>query len=118
MKYSEFGFDKYIRFNNEFIFNGIVFNHIPLIKRLNFRELIALKMIVGDLSDRHREVLDFPNPAIYPHYFHSFQNPYIEGAIGITNILRILTVQMNWRFTNNYEGINPRRIGVGLRIEF
>jgi hypothetical protein len=118
MHYSEFGFDKYIRFNNEFIFNGILFNHIPLIKHLNFRELIALKMIVGDLSDRHREVLDFPNPSEFPNYLHPFQNPYIEGAIGITNILRIFTVQMNWRFTNNYEEISPRSVSAGLRIEF
>jgi len=118
MQFFEFGFDRYIRMNNELIFNGILFNHIPLIQRLNFREILALKVVVGDLSDRHREVLDFPNPAIYPHYLRQLRGPYIEGAIGIANILRIFTVQLNWRFTNNYEGIIPQRLGFGVRIDF
>jgi len=118
MQFFEFGLDRYIRFNNEVIFNGILFNHIPLIQRFNFRELLTLKVVVGDLSDRHREVLDFPNPAIFPHFLRPLQNPYIEGGIGITNILRILTVQLNWRFTNHYEGIVPQRLNLGIRVDF
>ena len=118
MHYAEFGFDRFISFNNEFLFNGIVFNHIPLVNRLNLRELVALKMIVGNVSDRHREVLDFPNPSLHPHHLHPFQNPYIEASVGISNILRVLTVQMNWRFTNHYEGIVPRRMSAGVRIDF
>jgi len=118
MHSAEFAFDRFVSFNNELIFNGIVFNHIPLINRLNLRELLAFKMIVGDLSDRHRTVLDFPNPSAFPHYLHPFQNPYIEGAIGINNILRVLTVQLNWRFTNIYDGIIPGRMSAGFRVDF
>lgn len=118
MKYMEFGYDKYVQLNNEFIFNGILFNHIPLIKHLNLRELVQLKVVFGGLSDRHRELLDFPDSTLYPHYLRKLQNPYIEGGIGITNVFRIFTVQLNYRFTNVYDGITPWRISTGLRFGF
>ena len=118
MRYFEFGLDKYIQINNEFIFNGLIFNHIPLIKHLNFRELVALKVIVGDLSDRHREVLDFPNRNEYPSYLRKMKNPYVEGSIGMTNLFRIFTVQLNWRFTNIYEDISPWKVSAGFRLGF
>ncbi|NDV47528.1 carboxypeptidase-like regulatory domain-containing protein [Paludibacter sp. 221] len=115
MEFLEFAFDKYISINNEFIFNGLLFNNIPLIKHLNLRELIAIKVAVGDLSDRHKDILDFPQ---IPHYMKKMQHPYVEGTIGITNLLRVFTIQLNWRFTNLYEGIQPWRVGVGLRLAF
>lgn len=118
MKYMEFASDKYIHLYNEFIFNGILFNHIPLIKHLNLREMVSVKMAFGSLSDKHRQVLDFPDPALYPHYARKMQNPYIEASVGITNILRIFTVQLNWRFTNIYEGITPWKVSLGLRMGF
>ncbi len=118
MKYMEFASDKYINIYNEFVFNGILFNHIPLIKRLNLREMIAVRASFGSLSDRHREVLDYPDPAQYPLYLRQMKYPYVEASIGITNILRIITVQLNWRFTNLSEGQQPWGISAGLRFGF
>lgn len=118
IRYVEYATDKFINVYNEFIFNGIFFNYIPLIKHLNLREMVAVKTSFSKLSDKHHEVLDFPDPAIFPHYVRKMQGPYIEGSIGITNLLRFFTVQFNWRFTNTYEGVVPWSINAGLRIGF
>ncbi|MDL2290256.1 DUF5686 family protein [Paludibacteraceae bacterium OttesenSCG-928-F17] len=112
--YFEFAADKYVRFYNELVFNGIVFNYIPLIKHLNLREFIALKGAVGGINKKkHEEILDIPDM-----YVHDMKNPYLEGSIGITNILRIFRIQFNYRFTNHHPGLKPWSITFGLRFGF
>lgn len=112
--YLEFAADKYIRFFNEIEFNGVLFNHIPLIKHLNLREFILLKGAVGGLDkDKHASVLDIPDL-----YAHDMKNPYLEGSIGITNILKIFRIQFNYRFTNQHSDIKPWSITMGLRFGF
>lgn len=112
MKYLEFASDKYLHLYNEFVFNGILFNYIPLIKHLNLREIITLKTAFGSLSEKHRALMD------YPDFMHSLGQPYLEAGIGVTNLLRIFSVQATWRITNNYENISPWGISIGLRLGF
>ncbi len=118
MKYLEFAHDKYIQLHNKFIFNGIFFNYIPVIKHFNLREMIALKAVFGGMSDRHRKVLDFPDPALFPDYLRKMNNPYLEASFGITNILSILTIQMNYRITNNHKGYAAWKFAMGLKFSF
>lgn len=77
---------------------GLIFNWIPGIKKLNLREVVSFQMAYGDvLNPYHKQVLDFP-----PNFeLGTFNNvPYMEASIGISNILKILTVESVWRLTH------------------
>lgn len=95
MNLMEYRADKYITFHNEILLNGIILNQIPLIRRLNFRELFSLKMFYGTLSNTHNNVIEIPN------YVHSTKVPYVELGVGFSNILRLFTLQSFWRITEN-----------------
>ncbi len=95
MNLMEYRADKYITFHNEIMLNGIILNQIPLIRRLNFRELFSLKMFYGTLSNTHNNVIDIPD------YVHSTKVPYVEVGVGFSNILRLFTLQSFWRITEN-----------------
>lgn len=115
MRYMEFGHDKYVQATTEFVFNGLVFNHIPYIKHLGIREFVGLKAVAGGLNSHHREVLDFPD---LPAYLRPMTVPYVEGTVGITNLLGLFAVQFNYRFTNHYNDIDPGGFSFGLRFGF
>ena len=115
MNYLEFAHDRYVQANTEFVFNGLIFNRIPLIKHLNLREMVSLKAVWGGLSDRHRSALDFP---ALPGYLRPMHVPYVEGSIGVTNLLGIFSFQYNYRFTHHYEGVDAGRFCFGLRFGF
>ena len=115
MRYLEFAHDRYVQVNTEFVFNGLLFNRIPLVKHLNLREMVALKAVWGGLSDRHRAALDFP---ALPDYLRPMRVPYVEGSIGVTNLLGIFSFQYNYRFTHHYEGVAAGRFCFGLRFGF
>lgn len=95
MNQMEFRADRYILCHNEVSLNGILFNQIPLIKYLNLRELMSLKMFYGTMRDSHKNILDIPG------YIHTTKVPYIEAGIGFSNLLRVLTLQSFWRLTEN-----------------
>lgn len=77
---------------------GLIFNWIPGIKKLNLREVVSFQMAYGDiLNPHHSQVLDFP----VDYEMSTFNKvPYMEASIGISNILKILTVESVWRLTH------------------
>jgi len=95
MNQMEFRADRYILCHNELSLNGILFNQIPIIKYLNLRELMSLKVFYGTMRDAHKNVLDIPE------YIHTTKVPYVEVGVGFSNLLRVLTLQSFWRLTEN-----------------
>lgn len=79
--------------------NGKFLNRIPLIRHLKWREYIAVKCLWGDLSDKNNPYLPqnagsetlmaFPNGS---HVMNS-KVPYVELALGIHNIFKLLHVE-------------------------
>jgi hypothetical protein len=94
MNYMEYAADNYISMHNELNFNGVVLNNIPLIKHLNLREMISFKMFYGTLSSKHAQILDIPATN------YSTNSPYMEVGVGVSNILRLFTLQSVWRLTD------------------
>lgn len=93
MNVMEFRADRYAIWHNEVSLNGILFNQIPLIKHLNLRELLSLKMYYGSMNTTHNNVLDIPD------YIHTTNKPYVEVGAGFSNLLRFITLQSFWRLT-------------------
>ncbi len=90
----EYATDKYALMHNELITDGFLFNQIPLVKHLNLREIVSIKILYGGLRDTHKNILDFPS------FVHPVQNPYMEIGVGIANIFKILNLQSIWRLSD------------------
>ena len=89
----EFLSDQYAGFNIEHNIGGGIFNHIPLLKRLRFRQFWTAKGVIGSLSDAN-EQLNLNKG--YP--FRSLQNnPYLELGTGVSNIFQVFRIDFVWR---------------------
>lgn len=113
MNYMEYACDKYIAMHHEWVFNGIIFNQIPVIRQLNLRELVSFNCLYGSLSDKHATILDFPAETGKLH------KPYMEVGVGFTNIFRIFSLQSVWRLTDTEQlNARPWSIITGIRFNF
>lgn len=84
---------------------GILFNRLPLMKKLKLREVISFKCHYGTLNHSYNGVFDLPE-----YYANDLKAPYAEIGFGITNIFKVLRVEyvhqlgdtyMNRDFTDN-----------------
>lgn len=113
----EFANDKYASLDFTYFGNGILFNHIPGINKLNLREAITFKGLVGGLSNKNNpaynpDILAFPADAIA---MKMRRTPYMEIGAGIDNILSVLRVDYVWRLTyRDTPGVDHS----GVRISF
>ncbi|MBD3749760.1 MAG: carboxypeptidase-like regulatory domain-containing protein [Sphingobacteriales bacterium] len=119
MNFLEFVSDHYVSFKIEHNFNGFFLNKIPLIKALDFREIVSFKGIYGGLSDQNNPSLN-PNLIQFPIYKNGIsrtytlnKGPYIEGSVGVDNIFKIFRVDLIKRFT--YLN-NPQISTIGIRV--
>ena len=97
--------------------NGILFNRIPLIKRLKLREVITFKGLMGGLTskndpDRNPAMFRIPSD-VNPTRMTS--TPYMELSAGIDNILSCLRFDAVWRLTYRHA---PDIDRWGLRVAF
>ncbi len=112
MNYMEYAADKYVNLHTELMLNGVIMNQIPLIKKLNLREMCSFNMAYGGLNDSHKLQLDYPKDLINP-----LNKPYMEVGVGLTNILGVFTLQSVWRLTDlNHVGLDGKKVAPwGLR---
>ncbi len=120
MNFQEFVSDHFFAVNIDHHFNGLFFNRIPLLKKLKWREVVSLKMLYGGVRDENKPAND-PSLIKYPVIdggpatFSLDKKPYIEGSVGITNIFKLIRVDLVKRF--NYLE-NPYVASLGIRARF
>jgi len=121
MNFLEFVSDQYVSLFVDHSFNGFILNKIPLVKKLKFRELITCKVLYGSLSnsnnpDSRGDLFKFPTDASgIPLTYFLQKKPYIEGSVGLSNVLRIFRIDLIKRFS--YLD-NPNVAETGIRIQF
>lgn len=121
MNFLEFVSDKYASLMIDHCFNGFFFNKMPLIKHWGIREMITCKILYGDISNNNNpyinpELCKFPTKQDgSPTTFILGNTPYIEGSVGISNIAKILRIDLIHRFT--YLN-NPNVAAWGIRVKF
>jgi hypothetical protein len=124
MNFLEFVSDRYAGLNVDYCFNGFLFNKIPLFRELKLREWVTFKVLYGGLlntnnPDFHANLLKFPvSPDDVAETYTLESKPYIEGSIGIANILNLLRVDLIKRFTYlNNPNVNELGIRILIKID-
>lgn len=112
----EFAMDEYASIDFTYFMNGLLFNRIPLVKKLKLREVISFKGFAGHLTRRNNpeyndNLYRFPDPATRP----MGSTPYMEIGVGIDNILTFLRLDYVWRLS--YRN-TPGAPNSGLRFSF
>lgn len=128
MNFLEFVSDQQVFIRAEHFFKGFIFNRLPLFKKLKLREVATFKMVYGSLSDSNDPNQD---PSI-PRFdvdkegrsltYLFTDGPYIEGSVGITNIFKVLRLDLVKRFSyldhpNVPELFGKKGLGIRARIK-
>jgi hypothetical protein len=105
--------------------NGKLFNRIPLLKRLKWREYVGVKMLWGALSDKNNPFLaqnaGDGGLMAFPEHSHVMnpRTPYVEVSAGIHNIFKILHIEYVRRLNYNaYPSAHKRGIRFTLHFTF
>jgi hypothetical protein len=100
---------------------GFMFNRIPLIRQLKWRETITVKAVWGSLDSKNvpskeNGLLQFAKDADGNPYTHSLEKaPYVEVAFGVSNIFKLLHIDYVRRL--NYLNLpNVDKWGIRARI--
>lgn len=112
----EFALDQYVSLDFRYNMQGLIFNRIPLIKKLGLREIVSFRGFWGSLTKKN-------NPA-YNENLYRFpdadtkemgKTPYMELGVGVANILTFLRLEYVWRLS--YRD-TPGAPNSGLRFSF
>ena len=133
MDYYEFASDTWATLFAEYNMGGFIFGKIPLLKKLELREVFGVKATWGLLSDGNNGTpgtqTAYSAPMLFPvtwvndktgdvHYMSPIRTPYVEVHAGITNILRLLRVDFNWRLTHRETARQKWSVTVGFEVSF
>lgn len=92
MNYYEFVADEYVSLHFEHNFNGRLFSRVPLLRKLNWREIIGIKGVYGTVSDKNRAI-----NASSTITYTAPDDVYWEYHAGIGNIFKVLRIDFAWR---------------------
>ncbi|MEI7500275.1 MAG: DUF5686 family protein [Bacteroidota bacterium] len=111
MNYYEFISDTWISATYTHHFDGLLFNKIPLFRKLKWREVAHIRGVYGTLSDKNEEY------SIFPGNLRSFSSqPYWEAGVGIENIFKIIRVDAIWRMSHLNDDGNPNVAKFGIFV--
>ena len=102
----EFLNDRYASLALSYDLNGKLFNRIPLIKKLKWREMFRIRGLWGTLTDKNNpyksndpDLFLFPMRNGVPTSYVMGKTPYIEASVGIYNIFKLLHIEYVRRLT-------------------
>jgi hypothetical protein len=91
LNYYDFVADEYASLHLEHHFNGRLFSRVPLLRKLNWREIIGIKGVYGTVSDENR----FINASGLQ--YRAPDDVYWEYHAGIGNIFKVMRIDFAWR---------------------
>ncbi len=113
MNYFEFVSDEYLSIYYTHHFDGLFFNHIPLLRKLKWREVGYVRTVIGTLSDENK------NYNKLPEITHTLERPYFEAGVGIENIFKVIRIDAIWRLSHyDHTQVNKFAVFVSLYFTF
>lgn len=107
LDFYEFVTDTYATVHLEHNFNGRLFSRIPLLRKLNLREIVGVRGAWGQLSEENIALSAPTNiPLMAPE-----DQVYWEYSFGVGNIFKILRIDFNFR-GNYLENPDARAFGI------
>ena len=102
----EFLNDRYASLALSYDMNGKLFNRIPLLKKLKWREMFRVRGLWGTLTDKNNpykshdsDLFLFPMRNGMPTSYVMDKTPYVEASVGIYNIFKLLHIEYVRRLT-------------------
>ncbi|MDD7074749.1 MAG: DUF5686 family protein [Prevotella sp.] len=120
----EFLNDRFASLYISWDFNGKIFNRIPLLKKLKWREYIGFRCLWGGLSDKNNPFLEQNAQSdilmLFPEGCHVMDSkkPYYELSVGIHNIFKLIHVEYVRRLNYHYENTHKDGIRFMVRMTF
>ena len=101
MGFFEFVCDESVELKLTHYFEGLFFNRVPLLKKLEWREVIGANAVFGSLNPDYKKM--FPdyvgNQKVETFTPLQWDKPYVELSYGIENIFRVFRIDMIYRVT-------------------
>ncbi len=116
----EFINDEYLSWDLTYYMNGNLFNRLPLIKKLKWREVFCFRGLWGHLTDKNNPFKDWEGLYEFPEGSYVMgKTPYMEASVGIENIFKFLRIDYVWRMSyRNNPDIQKRGIRCTMRLSF
>lgn len=131
----EFLNDRYASLDVSWNMQGKLFNRIPLLKKLKWREFLGVKCLWGQLTDKNNPFLeqnrDDDMLMMFPGHYREGgvfdystgvmdpKKPYVEAIVGIHNIFKLVHVEYVRRLNyNNLPTANKWGIRLMIRTVF
>ena len=105
LDYYEFVSDTYLSLHLEQNFGGRIFSRIPLLRKLDLREVIGFRAVYGTIS---QENIDLNASNIV---YQAPEDIYWEWSVGVGNIFRIFRLDFNFR-GNYLDSPDSRKFGI------
>lgn len=109
LNFYEFVSDRYLTLQWDHNFQGRLFSRIPMLRKLNWREIIGIRGAYGDFSEENR--LLNASGLVYK----APTTPYWEYSVGIGNIFKVFRIDACWR--GNYRDV-PGTSNFTIKGEF
>jgi hypothetical protein len=114
----EFINDRFVSWESTYNLNGWLFNHIPLIKKLQLREVVSFRGWYGDLSNKNNPYLNGAGLFRFPENTYLMGNkPYMEIGAGVANIFKLVRLDYVWRLSYR-DHIDTPKSGIRIKIIF
>ncbi len=117
MNYFEFVSDEWLSVWASYHAEGLILNKLPLMRRLKWREVASAKAVVGGYDKKNDLILsrDFNYDGIAD--IQTLRKPFIEAAVGVENIFKILRIDFIWRLTY-LDNPNIVKYGIRAKLQF
>ena len=120
----EFLNDRFASLYISWDFNGKIFNRIPLLKKLKWREYVGFRCLWGGLSDKNNPFLEQNANSdilmLFPEGCHVMDSkkPYYELSVGIHNIFKLIHVEYVRRLNYHYDNTHKDGVRFMVRMTF
>lgn len=91
LDYYEFVTDEYASLHLEHNFNGRIFSFIPLLRKLQWREIIGVRGVIGNISQQNIDINASSITYVAP------EKLYWEYHFGIGNIFKLFRIDFEYR---------------------